>query len=260
MTQDQELISIDTGCVGYCRRCGREHRLPAGPALRECSALMAELQSDCRIDQYLHAENGDPRFSTSYLFGPARGKMFGVMVARNSAGQRIVLRAFSGQYNGVWKVPGWVEPVFDLDAFHRVHDNKEQEIKELGRQIEQQSPGSHLRLQLTASRKTMSQQLMADIHNLYRLRSFSGRVALLQEIFPAGMGIPTGTGDCCAPKLLQYAAVHNLVPLGMAEFYWGRPNVSGTRQHAAFYSSCRAKCYPILGFMLCGLQKKLEDA
>jgi hypothetical protein len=185
--------------------------------------------------------------------------MFGVMVAMAPDGGRVILRAFSGQYDGVWTVPGWTDPVFDLDEFHLVHDDKERKIKELGRQIDGHVSGSHHQLELVAKRKKMSQQLMANIHTLYRLKNFSGQVSLLQEIFPPGMGIPTGTGDCCGPKLLQYAAEHGLVPVGMAEFYWGRANVSGSRQHGRFYSSCRTKCYHILGFMLCGLQEESRD-
>jgi len=251
--------NTEIGCSGLCCRCGKEHSLRVGPAYQACLALMAELENEGRIDKYLYAEQGDPRFSTSYLFGAARGKMFGVMVAMAPDGGRVILRAFSGQYNGVWKVPGWVGPVFDLAEFQRVYDDEERKIKELGRCIEEQTARSQQQLELIGLRKQMSQQLMVNIHGLYRLHNFSGQVASLQEIFPAVMGIPTGTGDCCAPKLLQYAAEQGLVPLGMAEFYWGRANVSGSRQHGRFYSSCRTKCYPILGFMLCGLQEESRD-
>ena len=153
MMQHQELSNAEIGCSGFCRQCGREHRLPVGPAHQACLALMAELESGRCIDQYLHADRRDPRFSTSYLFGPARGKMFGVMVARAPDGGRVILRAFSGQYNGVWTVPGWAGPVFDLDAFHLVHDDKERKIKELGKQIDQQETGSYHQLELVAKRK-----------------------------------------------------------------------------------------------------------
>ena len=99
---------------------------------------------------------------------------------------------------------------------------------------------------------------MRAIHDLYRLQNFHSQRAGLEEIFAAKKGVPTGTGDCCAPKLLQYAALHNLTPLALAEFYFGRENRSGTRQHGCFYPSCRTKCYPILGFMLCGAEQGRE--
>jgi len=67
--------------------------------------------------------------------------------------------------------------------------------------------------------------------------------------------IPTGAGECCAPKLLNYAALNGLKPVGLSEFYWGKENKSGTRQHKQFYPACVEKCQPILGFMLCGAEK-----
>jgi hypothetical protein len=74
----------------------------------------------------------------------------------------------------------------------------------------------------------------------------------LSEVF-TGKAMPTGTGECCAPKLLHHAAVHGLTPLGLAEFYIGRENRSATRAHGRFFAPCEEKCRPILGFLLCGL-------
>lgn len=76
----------------------------------------------------------------------------------------------------------------------------------------------------------------------------------IEEAFCEDKGIPTGTGDCCAPKLLNYAARNRLKPIGISEFFFGRENKSETRKHGEFYPSCKIKCEPILGFMLCGLE------
>jgi tRNA pseudouridine32 synthase/23S rRNA pseudouridine746 synthase len=65
--------------------------------------------------------------------------------------------------------------------------------------------------------------------------------------------IPTGTGDCCAPKLLHCAAVHNLKPLAMAEFWWGPP--SGDKIQGEFYGACGDRCQPLMGFLLSGLSQ-----
>jgi len=188
-----------------------------------------------------------------YLFGPARGKMFGVMECMQLDGSLITLRAFSGQYNGLWEVEGWVPPLFIVEDFFRISDKVEKQIKAIGREIEMLAPHSEPWLQLRKKRRQLSQALMRDIHNLYQLKNFHGDTATLSEAYCNRNGIPTGTGDCCAPKLLNYAANHQLTPLGIAEFYWGRENKSNRRQHGSFYSSCREKCEPILGFMLCGL-------
>ncbi len=64
---------------------------------------------------------------------------------------------------------------------------------------------------------------------------------------------PSGAGDCAAPKLYQYAFLHRLKPIALAEFWWGAPPSSNSRKHKYFYPSCRGKCEPILGHMLEGL-------
>ena len=244
-----------TGALGFCRACDREHHLPAGPAQESAVQLMRILESAKRIDFTCPISQADPACSLEYLRGPACGKMFGVLVARTTDGEIVHLRAFSGQYNGLWQVPGWVDPIFDLTTFHQIQDHEEREIKLLTYEIAQLPADDPDRQELIQRRKEKSQQLMRDIHSLYRLRNFHGQVAGLEKIFATNKGVPTGTGDCCAPKLLQHAILHNLRPLGLAEFYLGKENASGTRQHGNFYSSCRSKCYPILGFMLCGLEQ-----
>ncbi|MBV5332457.1 hypothetical protein JZU54_02575, partial [bacterium] len=78
-------------------------------------------------------------------------------------------------------------------------------------------------------------QWMRDIHGLYTLTNFHGEGRPLAEAFAGSGGIPTGTGDCCAPKLFNQAVQEHLTPVAMAEFYWGRENSSRTRQHGQFY-------------------------
>ena len=243
-------------CSGFCPRCNEQHSLPAEPARQSCLELMTRLEYRQRIDLDSTPDRAEPCFSTKYLFGPARGKMFGILIADTPDNKRVELRAFSGQYNGVWQVAGWVEPVFDLTTFHKIHDHRERKIKTAGKQIDALEKGAQQQ-KLIAKRKKMSQQLMRDIHDMYRIKNFQGESAGLQQLFQqislTGRGIPTGTGDCCAPKLLQHAVQHNLTPLSLAEFYWGRTNASATRRHGCFYPSCEAKCSLLVGFMLCGL-------
>lgn len=65
---------------------------------------------------------------------------------------------------------------------------------------------------------------------------------------------PGGAGECAAPKLLQYAYMHQLRPVSMGEFWWGDSPKGEIRRHGEFYPSCKGKCAPILGFMLQGLE------
>lgn len=105
--------------------------------------------------------------------------------------------------------------------------------------------------ELKQQRKALSRQLQAQMHASYSLTNFSGRSQSLQELVSGGF--PTGTGDCCAPKLLHYAATHNLKPLAMAEFWWGTSSVNQDKIQGEFYGACAERCQPLMGFLLSGL-------
>ncbi|WP_231116994.1 hypothetical protein [Pseudodesulfovibrio alkaliphilus] len=242
-----------TACSGFCARCGRAHSLPVGPALAQARELLHSLTSAGRVDMHVNAEAADPALSTASLFGEARGHMFGVLVCRDQQGRTGVLKAFSGQLNGVWHVPGWVPPLVNTEELAAMSSGVERLIKRLGRDMERLPEGDPGRAVLAAKRAEISRALMLDIHALYRIPNFRNEAKPLPEIVLGQSGIPAGTGDCCAPKLLGYAARHNLIPLGVAEFYFGRENRSGTRRHGGVYTSCSQKCGRILGHMLCGL-------
>ena len=64
---------------------------------------------------------------------------------------------------------------------------------------------------------------------------------------------PSGTGECCEPKLLQYAFTHGMRPVEMAMFWWGKAPKTEIRQHGQFYPACNGKCKPLLTWMLKGM-------
>ncbi|ADW18896.1 hypothetical protein Despr_2762 [Desulfobulbus propionicus DSM 2032] len=248
---DGPLLDSDSG--GWCCRCGVVHSLPVRPAIKDGLHLMGQLCRHQRIDWLVPERFRDPRCDTRCLFDKAGGKMFGVLSCRDTGGKRIVLRAFSGQYNGLWQVEGWVGPVFDVAAFGALVGEPEREIKRLGRELTALPHGSSARQLLRAQRRTLSRQLMERVHCLYQLVNFRGATQPLPRVFIGNGAPPSGTGDCCGPKLLHHAARHGLRPEAMAEFYWGASNASGTKVQGRFYPACAAKCQPILGFLLCGL-------
>jgi tRNA pseudouridine32 synthase/23S rRNA pseudouridine746 synthase len=107
---------------------------------------------------------------------------------------------------------------------------------------------------LKRQRKTLSRQLQAQMHAAYRLTNFAGDSLTLQALEQQalhGGGLPTGTGDCAAPKLLHAAAVQGVRPLALAEFWWGP--TQGDKVPGQFYGACRDRCQPIMGFLLSGL-------
>ncbi|MCK5835118.1 MAG: hypothetical protein KAG98_05255 [Lentisphaeria bacterium] len=237
-------------CFGYCKKCQEVHYLSEGKSRLHAELLMEELNKHQRID--FTANTPDPRFSTDYLWGEARGQMFGVLECEDAQGQTVILKAFSCQYNGEWLVNGWVPPLIDLEKCDKFGPPRDAKIKALTTAINLMEKSDPKRVELVRERKQMSRDFMQLLHSFYSLHNFAGEIGSLSEACYDRRGIPAGSGDCCAPKLLGFAAQHGFRPISLSEFYVGKSNKSNTRRHGVFYPACEAKCQPILGFMLCG--------
>lgn len=74
-----------------------------------------------------------------------------------------------------------------------------------------------------------------------------------KESLAASLLPPSGAGECCEPKLLQYAFLHGYKPISMAMFWWGPSPKTEIRQHGYYYPACNGKCKPILEWMLEGI-------
>ncbi|WP_121146744.1 pseudouridine synthase [Tenacibaculum discolor] len=119
----------------------------------------------------------------------------------------------------------------------KVYDTKQQQIEELKQK-----------------RANISAWAQQEIFKKYAFLNYRGETKNLLDIFTdSTQNIPAGTGDCCAPKLLQYAYKHQLKPICMAEFWWGKPLQTSIRKHLNYYSACTGKCKPILTHMLQGV-------
>lgn len=108
---------------------------------------------------------------------------------------------------------------------------------------------------LKSKRKRLSDALQRWLFQQFEMLNARGERRNLLDIFAptAQRTPPAGTGECCAPKLLQHAFVMGYRPLSMAEFWLGRSPKTEIRREGAFYPACPGKCGPTLGFMLQGL-------
>ena len=104
-------------------------------------------------------------------------------------------------------------------------------------------------------RRNMSDELQQWLFRQYLMLNALGEERDLVDIFRDTIHAipPAGSGDCCAPKLLQYAYKHGLEPVCMVEFWWGDSPKQEIRHHLHYYPACRSKCLPILTHMLRGL-------
>jgi len=189
-----------------------------------------------------------------------RGKMFGVLIVESpgvSPSQQgeseggFFLAAYSGLLAGRNDWDYFVPPVYDAQQPDGYFKTKEREI----------SLTSHSSPLTT---KKMSQDLQSWLFHQYQLLNARGESKDLVDIWQSYYSRPKlqrkfplppgGTGDCCAPKLLQYAYQQGLRPVCMAEFWWGQPTKEELRRHLNYYPACRGKCKPILTWMLQGLE------
>lgn len=108
---------------------------------------------------------------------------------------------------------------------------------------------------LKTQRKTTSGFIQQQLFESYNFGNARGDTRSLGSIFQeySNLEPPSGSGECAAPKLMQYAYQHELKPIALAEFWWGASPKSEVRKHKQFYPSCRGKCEPILSHMLLGL-------
>ena len=209
---------------------------------------------------------------------PSEGKMFGVLVVEGatvnckpstvnckpSTVNYSFLAAYSGLLEGRNDWPYFVPPVFDAQQPDGYFKTREREISALSAEAEANSSLFTLHSSLLkAQRKQLSEDLQLWLFHQYQFLNARGETKDLVDVwqdyhisprirrrFPLP---PGGTGDCCAPKLLQYAFMNGLKPLCMAEFWWGPSPKGMIRHHGQFYPACRGKCKPVLTWMLQGL-------
>ncbi len=183
---------------------------------------------------------------------PLEGKMFGVLVVESAEGLAF-LAAYSGLLEGRNDWPYFVPPVYDAQQPDGYFKTREREISQF----------LILNSQSDAERRQMSQELQLWLFHQYQLLNARGKIKDLVDIWQSYYNKeklrrkfplpPGGTGDCCAPKLLQYAYQQGMKPVCMAEFWWGQSTKEELRQHLNYYPACRGKCKPILTWMLQGL-------
>ena len=300
-----------------------------------------ELQELLRIEDGLSHNFGLDRDQDGLIIG----KMFGVLVVKNTDGKIGYLMAFSGKLAGKNHHPNFVPPVFDmleedgfflkeieqLNEFNRkikllesnptyvsllkqqeqllsdshevltdirnkisiakaarktIRQNliQEEEIDQntlleslrkesIAEQSYYKNQRAHWKLQqdkleieiapmlneinsLKLDRKNQSSELQQQLFDNYIFLNNLGKQKNIGEIFSDTytQKPPSAAGECAAPKLLQYAFLHGLHPITIAEFWWGQSPKSEIRVHGQYYPACRGKCGPILAHMLEGIE------
>ena len=180
------------------------------------------------------------------------GKMFGVLIVESRESRaKSYLAAFSAKLDGSYHHEGFVPPVYEMTeepiGTSKAESQRLQRLLFANYAFLNGKGESKNLLEIFANEKTILSP--EEWFGEPRVKSRESRVSLP----------PSGAGECCAPKLLQYALTHGLKPIAMAEFWVGAPSKTEIRQEGAFYAPCSGKCVPILKHMLQGLKIERQE-
>ena len=187
--------------------------------------------------------------------------MFGFVIT--SVSPLRYLKAYSGQICGRSDWDGYVPAIFDYlqpDGYFKTH---EAEITALNKEVDRYrginvKGDERRRLDaVRAERKVRSQALQRWLFSQFILTNPCGETTTVLDVFAeyaryAGLRQsvpPSGTGECCAPKLLNYANVHGLKPMALREFWYGESPKGEVRHHGVFYEPCQSRCQPIIWWL-----------
>ena len=214
-------------------------------AAEEVQNFIVENESD-----WLHDFGATDGYSTCACT-KGKGKMFGVLVVRNEAGELGYLFTFSGKLTGEHHHHKFVPSLFDISTDDFFMNRGMSELSDIGNTIKSLDDAQEI-ARLKELRRCKSVSLQQQLFDCYVFLNRERESKSLCSIFEDFLSKrpPSGAGECAAPKLLQYAFKNNMQALAIAEFWWGKTSKSGDRVHKNFYPACNEKCLPILTYML----------
>lgn len=195
---------------------------PVEKAFEQCKKFVSQLEAG-----FLSLETCGPESESR----KNQGVMLGVLVCLNEYGEEVVLKTISGVGKRIVLAEGlkegkeiYVEPIVSYNQIQCALSKNDEEIHNLTNKIKDFSEGDTLLLKLLQDkRSSLCQESLENVFALYSFNCADGKKRSLMEIceeYNGGKLPPTGTGDCCAPKLLSYAYGNNLLPVSMCEVFF----------------------------------------
>ena len=168
-----------------------------------------------------------------------QGKMFGVLVyTAPDEKETHYIAAFSAMLDGSYLHEGFVPPIYMPQAMP-IGQNREESR----------------RLQRLLFARYNVLNAAGETKNLLDIFAQEKAIIPAEEWFRSERSTdqplpPSGAGECCAPKLLQYAFARGWQPIALAEFWMGAVPKNELRREGCYYAPCSGKCRPILRWML----------
>lgn len=178
--------------------------------------------------------------------------MLGSLICKDKNNEKVKLFAISGSTKKIKKNKDddliFVDAIVSAEQIEKALEKNDDEIHALTNTINSYSGPTEILESLKKKRLELTSQSQKNVFNLYSFYCIDGKKRSLKEIctnnFP-----PTGTGECCEPKLLNYAFKNNLQPLSMAEILFRRDE-KFEEQNIKAIPPCDERCSLILPSML----------
>ncbi len=180
-----------------------------------------------------------------------QGVMIGTLVCSDEEGNRVVLCANSGISKKIAMKSEWVQngvrfivvpPVVSASKIDEALMKNDAEIHELTRQIDNakvqindkvgeklsgdEEKDSEIDLNdLKKRRKFLCKESLDSVHKLYLFNTIQNCKSSI-----INCSLPTGTGDCCEPKLFHYAFGHGLKPVSLAQIFYEGSGAESRRE------------------------------
>lgn len=162
-----------------------------------------------------------------------QGLIIGCLVAWNKVQKkRIVLYSVSGNTRRIKNIRAnlhnsiFVDSIVSILQIDKALKQNDLEIHQLTDIINslEKSKGKH---ELIMARRKLTNQSLENVFKLYDFTRFDEKKLLKSDYSKTQCQnasnkdlTPTGTGNCCAPKLLNYAFSHQLQIVSMDEIYF----------------------------------------
>ena len=201
---------------------------PQEAARHYCNKLISLINSGKVILQQCGRESEERK---------GQGLMLGALVCWNpERKKRIVLYAVSGNNRRLELTDESVRHSFETDFvfvpsivlnddIDKALSKNDIEIHELTDKINSITDKKSAERQALCKKRTgLTDASLKKVFSLYTFTRFDKKKISLDEIIEqhGGKLPPTGTGDCCAPKLLSFAFENKLEIVSMDEVYFGR--------------------------------------
>ena len=196
-----------------------------------------------------------------------QGVMIGSLVCWDKKEKkRIILYAVSGNNKQLIPVNTnskeiFVPSIVSSEQIDQALKENDKEIHELTEQINELTfinKASPQRARLLKKRTALTDSSLQKVFHLYLFTKYDGRKLSLNGIIKSHNNHlpPTGTGDCCAPKLLSYAFEKDYEIISMDEVYYGRDTKN--KKNGISYPPCDERCSYILPSIM-GLEILYRD-